>query len=163
RDLHGVFFWSFYRNRSVDSLLAAVRVFAEFDLDYRPPNPTTDGLTIVRLILRACPIVLVLDGLEILQERPGSFTYGGILPAALPRLLGPACRDHPPSLVVLTSRFPLIDLTRYLGASFRGLELDQLTADDGAELLRTVGVAGDDHDLSEASRLLDGHPLALRV
>ncbi len=163
RDLHGVFFWSFYRNRNVDSLFVSLRGFAESDLGFRPPSPTADGLTIARLILRACPVLLVLDGLEVLQERPGSSAYGEILEDALRRLLVAACRDSHASLVVLTSRFPLIDLTRYLGASFRALDLDHLTSDEGADLLRSVGVAGDDHDLSEAGRHLDGHPLALRV
>jgi len=113
--------------------------------------------------LRTHPLVLVLDGLEVLQEGPDAARYGSFLDGDLRELLAALCqRDHQ-SLAVLTSRFVFADLDRFLGTAFHQLELHGLAADNGARLLEELGVRGRPAEREHVSEELDGHPLGLRV
>ncbi|MGH8904611.1 MAG: hypothetical protein ACRDYA_23740 [Egibacteraceae bacterium] len=122
--------------------------------------------------LRAVPLVVVLDGLEVLQEarggsglddRPGRLAYGEFLEPDLREFLDAACRLERKGLVLLTSRFLFQDLNHYLGTSMRLLPLDHLSPEGGARLLASLDVEGSADDREEVSRQLEGHPLALRV
>jgi hypothetical protein len=81
----------------------------------------------------------------------------------LREFLDAVCRTEGGGLVILTSWFPFVDLSPFLEESFRQLELDRLTSDEGAEVLRRLGVKGTHSERREVSRRLEGHPLALRV
>lgn len=136
------FFWSFYRERDVAKLLEALDQF-------RREVPGSAAI--------------VLDGLEVMQEMPGSVTYGKLLDIKLSDFLHSHCRAHDGNLVLLTSRFPFPDLTTYLGGALRSLPLTELDAADGAVLLEILGVGGRAEDRERISRDLFGHPLALRL
>ena len=171
RPTKGLFGWSFNADRQVDNLLAALLDFAVKDLGLPPAKRGTRPVDAAVAVLRAVPLVVVLDGLEILQEPPGELAsegpgrlgYGELLDDDLRAFLDAACRLPHPGLVVLTSRFPFADLTGFLGSSLRLLPLERLSATEGAELLGRLDVKGNDQDRREVSRRLDGHPLALRV
>ena len=137
----GVFFWSFYRDRDTAIMLEALKKCAQ-------PGRT---------------LAIALDGLEIIQESPGTTGYGKLLDAVLAELLHRRCRAHDGSLVLLTSRFPFPDLTPYLGRGLRSLPLASLRDDEGAALLESLDVGGRLEDRKQVSRQLDGHPLALRI
>jgi tetratricopeptide (TPR) repeat protein len=171
RPTAGLFGWSFNANRQLDHFLDALVQFAVKDLGLSPPDRRTRRVDAAVAVLRAVPLVVVLDGLEILQEPPGELTsagpeplaYGEFLDDNLRAFLDAACRLPHPGLVVLTSRFPFADLTGFLGSSLRLLPLERLAATEGAELLGRLDVKGSDQDRQVVSRRLDGHPLALRV
>jgi hypothetical protein len=110
-------------------------------------------------------IIVALDGLEVVQESPGTVAYGKLLSPeqadllhrlgretgasltlSLPGFAGSQeSRDKGadsgprPSLIVLTSRFLFPDLTAYLGGSLRTLPLPELEPSKGAELLQALG------------------------
>ncbi len=136
----GVFFWSFYRERDTGLMLKTLDEFTHKD----------DSLAIA------------LDGLEVIQESPGTTGYGKLLDPVLAQALHQHCRSRDGNLVLLTSRFPFPDLTTYLGRGLRSLPLASLGDDEGAALLESLGVGGRSEDRSLISRELDGHPLALR-
>ncbi|MGH8903415.1 MAG: SIR2 family protein [Egibacteraceae bacterium] len=169
RPNQGLFGWSFNADRSVEAFLDALLGFAtdELGLEIRRGRKVDTAVA----VLRAVPLVVVLDGLEVLQERPGDaavgqpgrFAYGEFLGADLRQFLDAACRDDHGGLVLLTSRFPFTDLEGFLGTSLRRLELNQLTAAEGAALLARSGVVGSEDDRREVARGLNGHPLVLRV
>jgi tetratricopeptide (TPR) repeat protein len=137
----GVFFWSFYRDRDTPAMVKAMSEFAR----------SGESLAIA------------LDGLEVIQESPGTTGYGRLLDPILAEALHQHCRARDGNLVLLTSRFPFPDLTRYLGRGLRSLPLASLADDDGAALLGALGVGGRAEDRAQVSRRLDGHPLALRL
>lgn len=158
RPVKGLLCWSFNRNRDVSAFFEALCELA-------------GGADTAIAALRMVPLVVVLDGLEVLQEpRGGSglgeldrHAYGEFLDADLREFLDAACRLEHAGLVLLTSRFPFQDLTYYLGTSMRLLPLGHLSPEGGARLLASLGVEGSARDREEVARQLDGHPLALRV
>lgn len=176
-----LFYWSFYNNRSVDDLLRELTLALQGE-ESRGKQTWREVLGLgskaehsgLIALLEDREALVVLDGLEVLQDIPGSNGYGRFLDAGLREFLRGACegtgkkdkkgrpeRRH--SLVVLTSRFPFVDLSRYLGNGLRELALDQLSAQEGAEVLRRTGVEGAAKALERVSSRFDGHPLALRI
>jgi tetratricopeptide (TPR) repeat protein len=162
RPIQGLFFWSFYADRDVKKFAEAFVDFAVKEVKTSTPKEVGRGKAALA-VLRGKPILLVLDGLEVLQEQPGTAGYGGLLEDELRDLLDGACRLAHPSLVVMTSRFPFADLTPYLGSGLRALDLDRLTPEEGAALLAACGITGTPDERQAVSRRLEGHALGLRI
>ncbi len=148
------FFWSFYRERKPAKLFEALAAFGAEELGCAKPALE---------LLASRRIVVVLDGLEVIQEIPGTVAYGELLSIELAAFLHAHCRAKNSSLVVLTSRFPFPDLTPYLGSSLRSLALPSLEPAEGSALLASLGIGGQSEDREEIVRNLSGHPLALRI
>jgi hypothetical protein len=64
---------------------------------------------------------------------------------------------------VITTRLPVADLADHERTSVLRRELEQLSSDGGAKLLRALGVKGDEADLRTASDEFSGHCLALTL
>jgi len=149
-----VFFWSFYRNRDT-------REFFEALLKFGREHLGTKATPLELLASRR--LVVVLDGLEVIQEVPGTVAYAKLLDIDLAEFLHAHCRGRGSSLVVLTSRFPFPDLTPHLGRALRQLPLPDLDPAEGAALLASLGIGGRSEDREQISSNLSGHPLALRL
>ena len=163
RPFAGLFAWSFYQNRDTEEFLEAFLEWARETFRTPKANGDTKLVAAALAALRTHPLVLVLDGLEVLQEGPDDTRYGSFLDGDLRELLAALCqRDHR-SLAVLTSRFVFADLDRFLGTAFHQLELHGLAPDNGARLLEELGVRGPPAEREHVSEELDGHPLGLRV
>ena len=163
RPFAGLFSWSFYQNRDTEKFLEAFLEWARETFRTPEANADTNLVAAALAVLRTHPLVLVLDGLEVLQEGPDDARYGSFLDDDLRELLAALCqRDHP-SLAVLTSRFVFADLDRFLGTAFHQLDLHGLAPDNGAWLLEELGVRGPPTEREHVSEQLDGHPLGLRV
>jgi len=178
-ECEGVFFWSFYRERDLSVFFEQLLNFARTQLGWddqrnwerfgwdadpdeerrrkRPPYKLASDLVQSRKLL------IVLDGLEVLQEMPGTVAYGKLLDVHLAELLHNNSLSESGSLIILTSRFPFPDLTPYLGSALRSLPLTGLEPEDGDALLVALGLRGQPADRKEISRRLFGHPLALRI
>ena len=106
-------------------------------------------------LLRMAPMVLVLDGLEVVQEGPEGNGFGRLLNGTLREVLSGACRLRHSGLVMLTSRFPFADLEAFEGSSVRFLEVPPFTLAEGAVAhvpqqrhlrLEGLGLVGREHD-----------------
>ena len=106
--------------------------------------------------------LLVLDGFETAPKparttrRPGA--------RALPSRH--FCASWLPSIrgfAVITTRMPVADLSDHEGSSALRRDLEQLSSDAGAKLLRALGVKGDEAELRSASDEFSGHCLALTL
>src|SRR4029077_6455224 len=64
-------------------------------------------------------------------------------------------------LCVITTRLPVADIADHECTSALRRELEQLSSDAGAKLLRALGVKGDEAELQSASEEFGGHCLAL--
>lgn len=70
---------------------------------------------------------------------------------------------HNPGLCVLTSRLPTTDLKDFSGRTVRDIDLKNLSPAAGMELLKSLGVRGDEVELKRTSEEFDGHALALTL
>jgi hypothetical protein len=160
-----VFGWSFYRQgtsgdtSSADEFLdAALAWFG--DTDPRLGTAWEKGERLARLVAQRRTL-LILDGLEPLQNPPGP-QEGRLREPALQALLRELAAFNT-GLCLITSRLPIADIADHEGKSALRLELDQLSGEAGAKLLRALGVKGDKCELQHASKEFGGHCLALTL
>src|ERR1700740_1050703 len=160
-----VFGWSFYRQgssgdaASADQFLdAALAWFG--DPDPRIGTAWEKGERLAKLVAHRRAL-LVLDGLEPLQNPPGP-QEGRLREPSLQALLRELAAFNT-GLCVSTTRTPVADIADHERTSALRRNLDQLSSDAGAKLLRALGVKGDEADLRSASDEFSGHCLALTL
>jgi serine/threonine protein kinase len=160
-----VFGWSFYRQgtsggtSSADEFLdAALTWFG--DPDPRAGTAWEKGERLAKLIAHRRTL-LVLDGLEPLQNPPGP-QEGRVREPSLQALLRELAAFNK-GLCVITTRTAVADITDHERTSALRRELDRLSSDAGAKLLRALGVRGDGAGLRSASDEFSGHCLALTL
>jgi hypothetical protein len=165
RSVELVFGWSFYRQgtigdtSSADEFLdAALAWFG--DSDPRLGTAWEKGERLAKLVAHRRTL-LVLDGLEPLQNPPGP-QEGRIREPSLQALLRELAAFNK-GLCVITTRLPVADIADHEGSCAPRRELDQLSSDAGAKLLRALGVKGDETELRSASDEFRGHCLALTL
>jgi serine/threonine protein kinase/tetratricopeptide (TPR) repeat protein len=160
-----VFGWSFYRQgstgdtSSADEFLdAALAWFG--DPDPRLGTAWEKGERLAKLISRRRTL-LVLDGLEPLQNPPGP-REGRIREPSLQALLRELAAFNT-GLCVITTRLPVADIADHERTSAPHRDLEQLSGDAGAKLLQALGVNGVKEELRSASGEFNGHCLALTL
>jgi hypothetical protein len=160
-----VFGWSFYRQgssggtSSADEFLdAALSWFG--DPDPRLGTAWEKGERLAKLIAHRRTL-LVLDGLEPLQNPPGP-REGGVREPSLQALLRELAAFNT-GLCVITTRTPIADIADHERSSAPRRSLEHLSGDAGAKLLRALGVNGDEAELQTASDEFRGHCLALTL
>jgi len=165
RSVELVFGWSFYRqgtsgqSSSADEFVdAALAWFG--DPDPRIGTAWEKGERLAKLIAH-CRTLLVLDGLEPLQNPPGS-QEGRLRESSLQALLRELAAFNT-GLCVVTTRLPVTDIAEHECTSALRRDLEELPGDAGAKLLRALGVKGNEADLRKASDEFHGHCLALTL
>jgi TIR domain/NACHT domain len=160
-----VFGWSFYRQgsgggtSSADEFLDATLAWFG-DPDPRIGTAWEKGERLAKFIAHRRTL-LVLDGLEPLQNPPGP-QEGRLREPSLQALLRELAAFNT-GLCVITTRMPVADIADHERASALRLELEQLSSDAGAKLLRALGVKGHEAELRSASDEFRGHSLALTL
>jgi len=160
-----VFGWSFYRQgtsggtSSADEFLEAALVWFG-DPDPRIGTGWEKGERLAKLIAHRRTL-LVLDGLEPLQNPPGP-QEGRVREPALQALLRELAAFNA-GLCVITTRMPVADITDHERTSALRRNLEQLSSDAGAKLLRALGVKGDEAELRSASEEFSGHCFSLTL
>jgi predicted ATPase len=160
-----VFGWSFYRQgtsgdtSSADEFLdAALTWFG--DPDPRLGTAWEKGERLAKLVAHRRTL-LILDGLEPLQNPPGP-QEGRVREPSLQALLRELAAFNT-GLCVITTRVPVADIADHEHTSALRRDLEQLSSDSGAKLLRALGVMGDEAELRSASDEFSGHSLALTL
>jgi tetratricopeptide (TPR) repeat protein len=161
--VRGVFGWSFYADPSAEHWASELLEWAHRDLGIAVASTDRVAPAVLGL-LRVVPLVLVLDGLEVVQEGPAGDGFGRLLDGTLREVLAGTCRQPHGGLVVLTSRFPFADLEGFDGGSARMLEVPRFTPAEGSALLAAAGAGWLDNDQRrELVAAVDGHALATGV
>jgi hypothetical protein len=160
-----VFGWSFYRQGSSghtssadEFLYAALTWFG--DPDPRLGTAWEKGERLAKLVAHRRTL-LVLDGLEPLQNPPGP-KEGRVREPSLQALLRELAAFNK-GLCVITTRTPVADIADREGSSVQRRNLEQLSSKAGAKLLRALGVNGPEAELQSASDEFSGHCLALTL
>jgi len=160
-----VFGWSFYRQgttgdtSSADEFLdAALTWFG--DPDPRLGTAWAKGERLAKLVAHRRTL-LVLDGLEPLQNPPGP-QEGRLHEPSIQALLRELAAFNT-GLCVITTRLPVADIADHEGTSALRCDLEHLSSDTGAKLLRALGVHGPEAELRSASDEFRGHCFALTL
>jgi serine/threonine protein kinase len=160
-----IFGWSFYRQgasgdtSSADEFLdAALTWFG--DPDPRLGTAWEKGERLAKLIAHRRTL-LILDGLEPLQNPPGP-QEGRVREPSLQALLRELAAFNM-GLCVITTRIPVADIADHERTSALRCDLEHLSSDAGAQLLRALGVEGHEEELRSASDEFSGHCLALTL
>jgi tetratricopeptide (TPR) repeat protein len=160
-----VFGWSFYRQGTSEGTSSA-DVFLDAALTwFGDPDPRIGtawekGERLGKLVAHRRAL-FVLDGLEPLQNPPGP-QEGRLHEPSLQALLRELAAFNT-GLCVITTRLPVADIADHEGTSALRRELEQLSGDAGAKLLRALGVKGPEAELRSASDDFRGHCLALTL
>ena len=160
-----VYGWSFYRQgtsggtSSADEFVDAALMWFG-DPDPRVGTAWEKGERLAKLVAHRRTL-LVLDGLEPLQNPPGQ-QEGRVRDPALQALLRELAVFNV-GLCVITTRLSIADIADHKRTSAPRRELEHLSCDAGAHLLRVLGVRGDQAELRKASDEFGGHCLALTL
>ncbi|MBV8226361.1 MAG: protein kinase, partial [Verrucomicrobia bacterium] len=160
-----VFGWSFYRqgtggqSSSADEFLEAALAWFG-DPDPRIGTAWEKGERLAKLIADRRTL-LILDGLEPLQNPPGP-QEGRLREPSLQALLRELAAFNS-GLCVITTRMPVADIAEYAHTAAPRRDLERLSREAGAKLLRALDVHGSEADLQNASDDFGGHCLALAL
>jgi hypothetical protein len=158
--------WSFYSQGTKERATSADE-FLNWALDklgikLETTSASAKGEAIAEAMMQH-RVLLVLDGVEPLQH--GLDTQLGQLKDQGLRALLRRFAATPPAqtlgLIVLTSRLPVKDISRWQDSAASVIDVERLSDEAGAALLRDNGVWGTDKDLKAAAHDFGGHPLAL--
>jgi hypothetical protein len=158
-----IFGWSFYRQGSTGETASADEFLAAALTWFGDPDPRVGtawekGERLARLVAHR-QTLLILDGLESLQNPPGP-QEGRVREPTLQALLRELAAFNT-GLCVITTRTPVADIADHERASAPRRSLEQLSSEAGAKLLRALGVKGNEAELRTASDEFSGHCLAL--
>src|SRR6516165_1726435 len=160
-----VFGWSFYRQGTSGGSSSAEEFLDAALTWFGDPDPLLGtawekGERLAKLISRRRTL-LVLDGLEPLQNPPGP-QEGRLREPSLQALLRELAAFNK-GLCVITTRLSVADIADHEGTSALRRDLEQLPSEAGARLLKALGVKGQEAELRSASDEFDGHCLTLTL
>jgi Protein kinase domain/NACHT domain len=160
-----IFGWSFYRQGTSGQSSSADEFFNTALAWFGDPDPRIGtawekGERLARLVAHRRTL-LVLDGLEPLQNPPGP-QEGRLREPSLQALLRELAAFNR-GLCVIATRTPVADIADHEQTSALHRDLEQLSSDAGAKLLRAMGAKGDEAELRSASDEFSGHCLALTL
>jgi tetratricopeptide (TPR) repeat protein len=156
-------------DESPDPTLFIEKAIAFLDGKIDPnEGPTEMGNRLARL-MGSKKTLLILDGIEALQQPPGALAGMITDPGICSLLLGLAKKNE--GLCIVTARSRIPELTSFEGKQVVHIPLPDLSDEEGAELLFSLGVkfAGmskiekDDKELKMAASESRGHALTLQL
>ena len=157
--------WSFYSQGTEDRVTSADRFLDHALTWFGDPDPTAGaprdrGLRLADLV-RNEKTLLILDGVEPLQYPPNHPLAGRVKDPGLAALLRGLAAENS-GLCVVTTRERIADLESFPTTAPQE-DLEALSPEAGAELLKKLGVKGSDSDLLTTSEEFDNHALALSI
>ena len=157
--------WSFYSQGTEERVTSADRFLDHALTWFGDPDPTAGasrdrGLRLAELVRRE-KTLLALDGVEPLQHSPSSPLAGRLKDPGLTALLrGLAGLNS--GLCVVTTRERIADLESFPRTAPQD-DLEALSPEAGAKLLKQLGVKGRNSELLDASREFGNHALTLTL
>lgn len=158
----GALWWSFTERTASDEFLdAAIEFMSGGQVDPAKAAVEGGGRPAVAFgMMSRRRYVLVLDGLEVAQHHRGD-RYATIVSDELRDFLQYAATPGSRSLVLITSRLPMLDLAPYV--TYQQVTVGALSVGEGRDLLSRLGVVGSDAAIDQVVRDWDGHVLTLSL
>jgi hypothetical protein len=156
---HRLLVYSFYESASPEEFFAHLAAW----LDRRPYDESAPYPSYQKLLLKleaTRPLLLVLDGLEKVQEDALGSVFGQIQNASLRDLVGRLAAGLLPRVrALVTSRFALPSLDNDRPPHYVRIDVEQIPAEAAIALLRRRGVHGSDEQLRQVAEQCGRHAL----
>ena len=166
---HKVYAWSFYSQGAAEGKQASADEFFQETLAwFNDPDPKAGSAVdkarrLVELI-RQEKTLFILDGIEPLQYPPGEISgFAGRLKDPGLKVLLKELAASQPGLCLVSSREAPADLADRIGYTVIEMKLEELSADAGVQLLKSLGVTGADKEMKAAVKEYGGHALSLTL
>ena len=155
---HSVFVYSFYDDDKPENFFRNLQMW----LEGTPRLETVLTVGPLMFLVQQRQGLIILDGLEKVQESGARGGFGRLISPSLRDLLNHiACGSAPELSVLVTSRFPLADLRDSQPRFFRPIAVDQIDVAAGVGLLRDRGVRGTDVQLAPVVEQCGRHALTV--
>lgn len=164
RPVEGLFYWSFYVERDCNKFINSLLDYFEnnFKVDFGDSRKNSIAIDFfVQRFHELPPILIILDGLEVLQEGMSESSYGAFIDSVLRDFILQITSARKLWLCITTSRFPLIDIR--FKREFKEKQISGVEGVEGAEILSNHGINGNLEDRKMISNYLEGHPLGIKV
>jgi Trypsin-like peptidase domain len=176
----GIFWWSFYEMPDVDDFFKAL--FAYFHDNKRTAEVLKKALgtkvsnkeikkieqewmnapaQAIAAMLRSGHYLFVFDGLEVMQYEEEGDHYGLLKDSRLSDFLRYIAAPGHDSFCLTTSRISVFDLIDY--TTYTQRDVDGLSINEGYELLKKLGVSGNESLFKSIIRTWEGHALCLSL
>lgn len=161
-----VYAWSFYWQGASSEIKSSGDFFIEHALEWfgdENPSKGTPLSKATRLadLIRAEKTLLILDGIEPLQHTPGP--RGGFVESPAVALLIRELAAENNGLCLISSRMEIADLDTFEDERVATLQLGNLPVNAAIDLLRSLGVHGEQEDFRAAVNKYACHPLSLNL
>lgn len=155
-----VFVYSFYEDEKSDSFFRHLQMWVEQSPALNPVLSFDQLL----FVLQKKSGLIVLDGLERVQESRSGGAFGRILCSRLREFLSHVGSGNARELSVLvTSRFPLTDLVDASARCLTSILVDRLEVESCIALLRKRGVHGSNGQLESLAETCGRHALSVNL
>lgn len=164
RPLNGIFYWSFYAERDCSLFLKDLYLYFENiqGVDLPPLKEKSDFMRLFQeQFYNFPPILVVLDGLEVLQEDLNQSSHGSFIDSIIRDFILQIVSSGKQFICITTSRFVLKDIVNK--KQVKECNIYGVTENQGENILRNHGVCGEIKERKEVSSFLEGHPLALKI
>jgi hypothetical protein len=157
----GLFVWSFYQEPDAGLFLHQAYSYFCPSSESKPAK----GSALIHLLSQTLgmgdPYLVVLDGLERVQQQESAGAYGHVNDPLLRGLLIRIAEGLGRTKAIVTSRFPLTDLESLAREGYRSLSVGGLEPRAAQRLLRERGVKGDERALNGLIEAYGAHALTL--
>jgi hypothetical protein len=157
-----VFWWSFNDGQNIDQYFEALLSYLEPSIDLSEYKSASEKAQKINEFIRSNRFrcLLVIDGLETLQYKVGD-EYGSLTNNNMRNWLQDFAKGGHQSFCLATTRIPLLDLISF--KSSRPQEVESLDDDEGVNLLKKLGVTGEESELISLVRKWHGYALFLTL
>ena len=159
-----IFTWSFYSQGSKGQITSSEKFFSDLLRSFGEDPKSYDSLAkadkALELVCRE-PMILVLDGVEPLQNPPGQNDAGRFHDRVMGEFINRLAGQNWPGLAIVTSRQRLVELAADEGVAVRHDNVEKLEPEDGAKLLAYLGVTGPAEEMRKAAEEMGGHAFGL--
>ena len=159
----GIFWWGFYRNAYLEHFLnALLRYVSQGRIEPENIKSTWEKTDRIKEYIHQRAYLIILDGLEQMQKSESGDAFGKMIHRECTELLRYFADVHKADgLCLITTRYPLKDLTEWHERSYKKQPLTELSIPDSLLMLRRRGVEGSDDELTEVIKRYKGHALSL--
>lgn len=154
-----VFWWNLYKRPDLNGFIDALYKYLGGDLALTTNTwAKVDG---IKDMLQNVECLLVLDGLEVMQNNTRDNDFGKMLNPEFGELLRGIADSRCRGLCLITSRIAPKELEPYKDHSFKELHIEGLEPPAARELLRKKGVTASDEEMNLLIENFKGHALSI--